>query len=220
MIYRGDVPIDMEIPAVFASCSGESLLASDAWFRGLSPDTRGRTVPFQDAVSRLPKSEERFPVVLADLDSLGGQEFREGVLKRMKVRGRDIWFMTWIETADDLFDAFNTNAEMVMGPLHAVLSDVDLADILSVSDSFIPVVYAVDGRAMVGGRRRPTVPEKLDELADIGFYRVCVLDTDGRVPGYDWERIADEHPSAIPFDNGNRTDGMGFGTVIRPLDLR
>ena len=74
-------------------------------------------------------------MVVVDSDSLSARRFTEGVVKRMKVRGCDIWLMTWIEDADDLFDAFNTNADMVLGPYHATGSDEDLSDILSVSDS-------------------------------------------------------------------------------------
>ena len=102
-------------------------------------------------------------MVVVDSDSLSARRFTEGVVKRMKVRGCDIWLMTWIEDADDLFDAFNTNADMVLGPYHATGSDEDLSD-----------------------------------LADLGFYRTCVVDTDDSLSG-SWETLRDDFPSAIPF---------------------
>lgn len=116
----------------------------------------------------------------------------------MKVRGCDIWLMTWIEDADDLFDAFNTNADMVLGPYHATGSDEDLSDILSVSDSFVPAVFVAGGRAVMRRAGRDSVPGALSRLADLGFYRTCVVDTDDSLSG-SWETLRDDFPSAIPF---------------------
>lgn len=196
----------MDIPALFASFSDDALHSHEAWFRGTRPVVRGTSVPFGEAVAGLPRGEDRGTVAVIDLDSLSLCRFTEGVVKNMRVRGHDIWLMTWIEDADDLFDAFNTNADMVLGPLHAVSSDSDLRDILSVSDSFIPTVF-VEGGRILGTSRREDVVDAVRRLHDIGFSRACVLDTDGSVTDGEWDDVFDDMPSAVAFADRRMTSG-------------
>lgn len=196
----------MDIPALFASFSDGALHSHEAWFRGTRPVVRGTSVPFGEAVAGLPRGEDRGTVAVIDLDSLSLCRFTEGVVKNMRVRGHDIWLMTWIEDADDLFDAFNTNADMVLGPLHAVSSDSDLRDILSVSDSFIPTAFVEGGRVLGTGRREDVV-DAVRSLHDIGFSRACVLDTDGSVTDGEWDDVFDDMPSAVAFTGRRMTSG-------------
>ena len=196
----------MDIPALFASFSDGALHSHEAWFRGTRPVVRGTSVPFGEAVAGLPRGEDRGTVAVIDLDSLSLCRFTEGVVKNMRVRGHDIWLMTWIEDADDLFDAFNTNADMVLGPLHAVSSDSDLRDILSVSDSFIPTAF-VEGGRVLGTSRREDVVDAVRRLHDIGFSRACVLDTDGSVTDGGWDDVFDDMPSAAAFIDRRMTSG-------------
>lgn len=196
----------MDIPALFASFSDGALHSHEAWFRGTRPVVRGTSVPFGEAVAGLPRGEDRGTVAVIDLDSLSLCRFTEGVVKNMRVRGHDIWLMTWIEDADDLFDAFNTNADMVLGPLHAVSSDSDLRDILSVSDSFIPTAF-VEGGRVLGTERREDVVDAVRRLHDIGFSRACVLDTDGSVTDGEWYDVFDDMPSAVAFIDRRMTSG-------------
>ena len=189
----------MDIPAIFASHRADGLVAVPAWFDGVRPVAVGAPVPFDEATASIPRSEERSPAVVVDLDSLSERTFSERVMKTMRVRGSDIWFMTHIETVDDLFDAFNTSADIVMGAYHSSASDAELEDIHSVSDSFMPVVYAIGGRAVLRQGKPGDLLETLSALADIGFYRTCVLDTDGSVTEATWEVIFDGFPSAVPF---------------------
>lgn len=196
----------MDIPALFASFSDGALHSHEAWFRGTRPVVRGTSVPFGEAVAGLPRGEDRGTVAVIDLDSLSLCRFTEGVVKNMRVRGHDIWLMTWIEDADDLFDAFNTNADMVLGPLHAASSDSDLRDILSVSDSFIPTAFVEGGRVLGTGRREDVV-DAVRRLHDIGFSRACVLDTDGSVTDGEWDDVFDDMPSAVAFTGRRMTSG-------------
>ncbi len=189
----------MDIPAIFASHRADGLVAVPAWFDGVRPVAVGAPVPFDEATASIPRSEERLPAVVVDFDSLSERTFSERVMKTMRVRGSDIWFMTHIETVDDLFDAFNTSADIVMGAYHSSVSDAELEDIHSVSDSFVPVVYAVGGRAVLRQGKPGDLLVTLSALADIGFYRTCVLDTDGSVTEATWEEIFDGFPSAVPF---------------------
>lgn len=204
----------MDIPAVFASENRGSLVSGPGKFRGHIPFFTGDTVPFADAVSRI-RPPQRMPMVVVDVDSLSRRRFTEGVLKGMRVRGSDIWFMTQIETADDVFDAFNTTAEVVLAPYHTILSKADIADILDVSDSVIPAVFVSNGSAVT--RSGPgDVRSIVDDLSGIGYYKMCIVDTDSSVSEYTWSTLADRYPSTVPFVFSNRCDG--FGSRIVPFD--
>lgn len=210
----------MRIPAFMTTWQDGGLRCTDGWFHGTVPGKGSRTVPFHEAVSEGTVKEVRSPAVVVDLDSLGRRYFDEKVMKNMKVRGADIWFMTYIQDADDVFDAFNTDADMLLAPYHTIRSREDLEDIHSVSDCVIPVVYCVGGRAVIGRGRTDDVPSVLDSLADIGFYRTCVLDTDGSVTGREWLDVHENYPSAIPFSNSELPPSHGFQTVIAPFHPR
>ncbi len=205
----------MEIPALYAERDGEFLRAIEPPARGVIPSDHG-TTSFRQAAESIPRGDSRGAVTVVDADSLRAGEFLEGVVKRMRVRGSDIWFMTCVRDADDLMDAFNTVAEKVLAPYHMIDGLDSAKDILSVSDAVIPSVFVRNGGAVRGDLR-----DIMESLESIGFYRMCVVDTDGSVPMGDWEWIADMFPSTIPFvDDPGRISGLGFEDVIAPLRLR
>ena len=206
----------MLVPALFSSCPQDTVVSHDAWFTGRGFSARA-SVPLEDAIASLPRSDTRTPVVIVDMDSLASRTFREGVVRGMRARGHDIWFMTWVENADDLFDAFNTIADIVMGPYHATASEADLEDILTVSDSFVPVVFVEKGRALLRNGRGDVV-DAVSHLDAMGFHRVCVLDVDGSVPGYDWDRLYGSFPSTVAFTRSVRDSGPSRTAVV-PSDV-
>jgi hypothetical protein len=109
----------------------------------------------------------------------------------------------------------------MISPYHASLSDADLMDILDVSDSFIPAVYAVSGMGVRRKGRRAEIEDILGELRDMGFYRTCVVDTDMSVSEEKWRYIAEEHPSAMPFPVRGRIEipGVEFADSIVPVSF-
>lgn len=207
----------MQIPAFFTSSEDGSLVVRDGTFEGRFPRLDGAGIPLSDAASSAVDRSDRIPAVVIDCDSLSRRMFTEKILKGMRVRGADIWFMTHIETADDVFDAFNTNADMLMAPYHTVMSDDDMRDIHSVSDSVIPTVFVSHGRVIRRGTAPRFLCETLDSLTDMGFYSICVVDTDDSVPMGDWENALDDCPSLIPFAPSSRISSLGFGRTVVPF---
>ena len=96
----------MDIPAFFTSRTDDRLSVSCGRFTSTKTEHWGPAVPFNEATGAGIIREERSPAVVVDVDSLESKAFNEGVMKIMKVRGADLWFMTYIETVDDVFDAF------------------------------------------------------------------------------------------------------------------
>lgn len=157
-------------------------------------------------------------MVVIDCNSFAQRGFSEKVMKHLRVPGADLWFMTCINTVDDVFDAFNRDADFVFAPYHMILNEAELKDIIDVSDSVVPVVFVSKGRAVLRGRRRSDVVDVLDKLIDLGFYRNCLLDTDGSLDGYTWSIVSSDYPSTIPFvDSPSRLEGCK--NVITPYLL-
>lgn len=210
----------MDIPVIFAQSGRGDEIRSLALPEGRCiPSSDDADVLLSEAVAALPRTESRQPVVIADWGSIRSRRFEEGVVKGMKVRGRDIWLMIWIEDADDLMDAFNTVADTVMAPLHAISGEEDLKDICSLSDSVIPTVFCTGGRAMGMGSRRSDLTEIVPSLVDMGFYRICVVDPDDSVDAGTWDIICDICPSCMPLVS-DRSAVEGFADAIVPLRLR
>lgn len=207
----------MDVPAFFTSFRDGSMVVTDHRFEGTLPVIGDRWSPFGEATSAGTVREARAPAVVVDCESLRRRTFTEGVLKGMRVRGADIWFMTHIEFVEDLFDAFNTSAEMVLAPYHTTASDAELEDMHSVSDCLIPVVYIVRGRCVTRRGGTDRVTRVLEDLSDLGFYRTCVLDTDDSLPLHEWELVREDYPSAVPFTGSGRTDALGFPIRVVPF---
>jgi len=205
----------MEIPAFFASYESGEMLVSDGRFSSVEPKKGRRTYPFTRKVSECLPPSQRPPVVIIDCNSFEEREFTGDVMKHLKLQGTEIWFLTYIETVEDVFDAFNKDASLVFAPYHFIANDSELRDICNVSDSVVPVVFVHKGKAVLPGGRQDDVLKVLDKLVSIGFYRNCVLDMEGSLDGYTWSVINDDYPSTIPFMD--RPDGMeSFSNVIVP----
>ena len=205
----------MEIPAYFTSYDDGNMIVSDGSFSILSVREGGSSYPLNEKIPQSISKEQRSPVVIIDYNSLIKREFSEKVMKHLRVPGASIWFMTYIETVEDVFDAFNKDAELVLAPYHYIASEAELRDICDVSDSVVPVIFIHKGKAMVGGRQTEDVLKVLEKLVGIGFYRNFVLDMEGSLDGYTWSVIAEDYPSTIPFvQSGDRV--AGFQNVIVP----
>ena len=202
---------------MFAYPSKLGLTVRDSFFSDKGVVHGDNESDFQD-VSKNVRGDTRRPLMVVDAESVGSSRFGEEVLKRMRVRGADIWFMTHVEYVEDVFDAFNTVAEMVFAPLHNIHDRHELEDILSVSDSFVPSIFVNNGKALGIRGRYIELQEAIDEVSSIGCCRMCVVDTDSTVSSEEWETISDEHPALIPFVSREEFE-VGFGefrNVIRP----
>ena len=208
----------MEIPAFFASYEDGELLVSDGYFSSIEPKTGRRTHPFTKKVSQCLPATERPPVTVVDCTSFEEREFTGDVMKYLRLQGTEIWFFTYIESVEDVFDAFNKDASLVLAPYHFIANDSELRDICNVSDSVVPVVFIHKGKAVLPGGKQDDVLKVLEKLVSIGYYRNCILDMEGTLDGYTWSVIGEDYPSTIPFTD--RPDRIGgFNVTIAPYLL-
>ena len=192
------------------------MMVTDGYLSAVSPKMGKRFLPLNEMVSQGLDKNERSPVVIIDCDSFEEKEFSEKVMKHMRISGADVWFYTYIETVEDVFDAFNKDAALVLAPYHFIRSDGELMDICEVSDSVVPVVSIHKGRAIISKRKSGDILKVLEKLVRMGFYRNFVLDSENSLDQYTWSVIAEDYPSTIPIVN-DPNQVKGFQSVITPF---
>ena len=202
----------MEAPAFFIRRRNEAMEAARPVFKGTTPMRPPSWSPLSETLKHVDR-DVRKPFLAVDGDSLASGRLGTEVMKNLRVRGADIWLLSYVEIAEDVFDAFNMGADMLLAPLHTIGSMTALRDIHGVSDSVIPTLFCSEGSA-AGIKGRIGVCEALSMLADEGFTRCCVYDTDGTV---DWDAVREDYPSAIPFSDRHIE---GFGLTFAACDPR
>ena len=120
----------MRIPIVPMTSDEENeVLVGRICFDVLTPRIRGETTKMVAVRTKEDKpSEERGTVLVMDVKGLQRGNLNDVVLKRLRIRVMNTWVRTNIESVDDVFDAFTTDAERVLVPLHTVRSEDELID--------------------------------------------------------------------------------------------
>lgn len=193
----------MQIPVIpVDGGTAGSLFCGKVAYRGFVPHIVGDTVGYRELVSGFTSdTEEKYPAVIMDVEGLRRGNMSNTLLKRLKIRGTRTWFMTQIETLEDVFDAFNTDADAVIMPLHTVYDDRELDAIIEASDSVIPAIFVRDRmtRSFLG---RTAVQTALDMLNRKGYARSIVIDTDNSFSLEQWELLAERNVSPLSMTVG------------------
>jgi len=168
------------------------------WFDGITPKLEKERISFSEAVEKVRNPDgERGKVLLLDVKSLQSRSINEKLLKNLKIRGMETWYLTCIERVDDVFDAFNTDAEYVLMPLHLIEDDTELIDIVEVSDSAIPMIFVRNGKAVKRESDEDLV-ETARSIFEKGYFTISVFDVDGSVSDAQWNELL-SMGNIIPF---------------------
>ena len=183
----------MQIPIIpMTSDADNDILMGRVYFDMLTPKMTGeatKAVAVKGKVSA-EQQEEKGIVLVMDVKGLQRKNLNDVLLKRLKIRGKRTWFLTNIESVDDVFDAFNTDAEAVLVPTHTVRSEEEFEDILAVSDSAIPAVFVRKKNAILIGKSM-SFRSAADSVFRYGYSSVAVIDTDGSLSEDDWMTLRD-----------------------------
>ena len=205
----------MKIPVLpMTSDEDNEIVLGHVRFDVFTPKMVGETSKMTAVKAKSQTTEEKITVLVIDVKGLQRGNLNDVLLKRLRIRGTRTWFMTNIESVDDVFDAFNTDAEAVLVPVNTVRSEEEFEDILSVSDSAIPVI-------LVGKRGTLFIGESLDYIKAVrrafaaGFATAAVFDLDDSLTEDNWTSLKDEG-EIIPCSfsgkiKGERFEELGFG---------
>lgn len=202
----------MPIPILPMTTDADNeLLCGPVYFDVLTPKMKGEPVRMRAVKSNAGTSDERGTVLVMDVKGLQRRDLNDVLLKRLRIRGMNTWFLTNIESVDDLFDAFNTDAEAVLVPSHTVRSQEELDDILDVSDSAMPVVFVRKRNAVFLGVQKDH-GKVVADLFDSGFRSIAVFDTDGSLSEDDWISLRCQG-DILPCSFAGNVKGERFGEL-------
>ena len=203
----------MHVPMIpLTSDTDEIVLFAEIQFDGCEIKQKGTILKKQRLIPSVPYGS---PILVMDVKGLQNDIINPTILKRSKMRGVTTWLMTCVRNTDDLFDAFNSDADKILMPYHKVESEDNLHDILSVSDSAIPTIFVSEGIAQcIDGTS--SVKEIVDYLREIGYTDIAVIDTDGSLSFDDWKRIS-SYGRIIPYSE--RFHSSVFEYLNMPDDL-
>lgn len=174
----------MRIPLVPADMDGdETLFSGSLDFNEDMPKVSGSKADYMGSVRRA--ASYCGTVLVIDVVGLRKGTINNILLKKLKNRRNITWFMTHIKDAEDVFDAFNTDADAVLFPYRNV-SDYDLSDIVSVSNSAIPVLFVIDGSVFGTGEK---LGDAVENVFEIGFPSAAVFDLDGSLDIGGWQSL-------------------------------
>lgn len=205
----------MKIPILpMTSDEDNEIILGRVRFDVFTPKMYGETSKMTAVKEKASQSEEKGTVLVMDVKGLQRRNLNDVLLKRLRIRGMRTWFMTNIESVDDVFDAFNTDAEAVLVPTNTVRDDDEFEDILSVSDSAIPVILVRKGSAVVIGENMDYI-KAVRKVFSVGYAAVAVFDLDDSLSEENWKYLTDEGEIIPCSFNGkikaDRFEELGFG---------
>ena len=205
----------MKIPILpMTSDEDNEIILGSIRFDVFTPKMTGNLSKMTAVKEKSQTAEEKTTALVIDVKGLQRRNLNDVLLKRLRIRGMRTWFMTHIESVDDVFDAFNTDAEVVLVPVNTVRSDEEFEDILSVSDSVIPVVLVRKRGTMFIGDSIDFI-KAVRRVFSTGFSTAAVFDLDDSLSEENWTSLKDEG-DIIPCSftgriKGERFEELGFG---------
>ncbi len=163
------------LPIVPVSGRRGAFLSGSLYFEGDVPKL-GDTVPLKDAMLKAYEStEEDAPIVLLDVDGFSERFLNGEVVKEVRIRGRDLWFVTYVENLEDVISALTGSFSGLGIPMHTVKEDGLMRLAREMSDLTFPAAFIRNGTEISTGRR----PDELETIMrDRGEKRLLCIDTD------------------------------------------
>lgn len=208
----------MFIPVIPCKSDNDTIKIGRLSFNGRIPHIDEYLDDYHQFTAKLSSVYEKGnPILVIDVYGLENDTINTTLLKNLKIRNMETWLMTCIRVAEDLFDAFSTDVDMILVPYHGVRSREDIIDMHGVSDRVIPALFLRKG-ITYGGSKDSDPGMVLADLNDIGFYKFAVFDLDGSLTDSDWSMLR-EFGSILPYA-GDATDettfqNIGFKEILR-----
>jgi len=188
----------MIIPIIPSTTVNGDILVGHVTFDGPKPRICGETNDFVSFTSEISSQYDRdHPFLILDVKGMYNRMMNIELLKGMKVRGKNIWFLTCVEKVEDVFDAFNTDADELLIPYHTVASDDELREIHAVSDRSFPVLF-VRNKMTYTGKGMKDTKKIVNKMTDMGFTSVAVFDLSGTLTEEDWNLLSTD-VRILPF---------------------
>ena len=162
-------------PLVPASGKRDTFVSGEMWFEGGLPNMEPRC-DLRDALRKAyDATDDGDAIILFDIDGFRDRFLNGEIVKEIRVKGRDLWFITYVRNVEDVISAL-TGAFAGLGiPLHTIEDESLLYEAKDLSEYVFPVAFMKDGRELSSGRGRK---ELMVHLGMKGFDKIMLFDTD------------------------------------------
>ncbi|MFA5452341.1 MAG: hypothetical protein WC248_02055 [Candidatus Methanomethylophilaceae archaeon] len=193
----------MIIPVIPSTTVGEKVLVGHMIFDGPKPQVFGDTEDFNTFTSELSSQyDHSTPFLIFDVKGMRNRMMNIDLLKNMKVHRKDIWFLTCIEKVEDVFDAFNTDADVLLIPYHTIISDDELKEIHRMSDRSFPALF-VRNKMTYTKNGMKDINKTMEKLNNMGFGSIAVFDLSGTLTKDEWDALS-VNRRILPFIQNER----------------
>ena len=163
------------IPIVPASGKRGAFLSGKLSFDGRTPvisDSR----PLKEALIEVYETtSEDQPIILLDVDGFADRFLNGEIVKEIRVKGRDLWFVTYVENLEDVISALTGSFSGLGIPMHTMREEYLMDKASEMSDLVFPVAFVKNGLELSTGRR----PDELEILMRReGYPRALFIDMD------------------------------------------
>ncbi|MGN1045400.1 MAG: hypothetical protein ACI4Q9_05540 [Candidatus Methanomethylophilaceae archaeon] len=131
------------------------------------------TVPVREALTTAySQTEKGGPIAVLDTDSFRRRFLNPDVVKEIRIKGRELWLITYIECVDDVIDCMCGSYDMICIPTHTA-DDNAFLESTEVSDCIIPVVFVINDDMTVSGT---PLDSETERIRGLGLFEYLVLD--------------------------------------------
>jgi hypothetical protein len=208
----------MIIPVMSLGIREGNIVSSEITFSGTSVSMTANTIGYRDLMPSLSDvCDKDVPVLAIDTDGMKKNDITHGLLRKMKIK-REFWLMTGIRNAGDVMDAFHSDADKIVIPYH-MTSDTHLSEMIEISDSCIPALFADDSGVRTKGKRKD-LGTCVRMLESMNFKKILVFDVSGGDGKDVYAAVKDHGDRVIPYAGSGETDDvsslqeMGFADVM------
>lgn len=137
----------------------------------------------QGLVDAYEKTQSDESIILFDVDGFRSRFLNNELVKEIRIKGRDLLFVTYIENVEDVISALTGSFSGVGIPLHTVDDYGVLEDANILSETAFPVAFVRKGKEISTGQ---SVDKLSETICGYGFDRLLVFDMDSRESEFVW----------------------------------
>ncbi|MDR0335302.1 MAG: hypothetical protein LBH69_05415 [Methanomassiliicoccaceae archaeon] len=167
----------MQIPVMPLRTVNGNIVTSRITISGTSVAMTENTMGYNDLMSSLSDVLGRdVPMLGVDVDGVRKKDLSGELLRKIRSK-HELWLMTGIRNAGDVMDAFHGSASRIIVPYHFT-SDALLREIIELSDSCIPALFAERDDVYAKGKKKD-LRSCIRTLTNMNFRKMIVFDAAG-----------------------------------------
>jgi len=209
----------MRIPVIPLRATLTSMVSSHITFSGTSVSMTKDTVSYRDIMNSASKAcGKEIPMLIVDVKGIQKEDIDPNVIRKIRSKGNELWLMTGVRNAGDMIDAFCGDVSNVMVPYH-MTDDLLLREMIELSDSCIPAIFAERDKIYMNGRKR-NINDVLKTLMNMNFDKIAVFNISGEDDDHVYGNIRDFSDVVIPYVTSGddydirKMNDLGFDDIM------